>query len=148
MVLSRPTRCRILDSVIRLLPVIHAEKTGGSRPWTREWPQRSSPALRTVARAGPTQRGRALLSRWASARDILRGARCASPGIPTQGGSLPQGLNRGGVNQDQRGVPISLSPFGLSGGAVYLLRDLHPAVGADKQFRLPSLACGVTTEQR
>ena len=30
----------------------------------------SSPALRTAARAGPAQKDRALLSRWASARDI------------------------------------------------------------------------------
>ena len=43
-VLSRPTRCRILDGVTRLLPMIHAEKTGGSRPWTRNRPPRIEPS--------------------------------------------------------------------------------------------------------
>ena len=47
-VLLGPTRCRILEYVIRLLPAFLAEKAGGSRPWTRVWPHRIEPCSPNV----------------------------------------------------------------------------------------------------
>ena len=169
MVLSHPTRCRILDYVIRLLPVLPAEKTGGSRPWTRDWPHRIEPRSPNGRPRWIDQKDRALLSRWASARDVAealaqltlspkpvtqpieahgafhqedqprrgtpthRGAGCASRGIPFQGAEyLPNGrlswFRRWQTETSRHpGFP---HPPGPPGGAVDLLRNLHPAAGA------------------
>ena len=87
-VLSGPTRCRILDYVIRLLPVLPAEKTGGSRPRTRDRPHR-------IERCSPSGRPCRNDSKGSSAAlpmGVCEGHRCgagvvdafAPAGYPTQ----------------------------------------------------------------
>ena len=82
-------RCRILDCVVRLFPAFPAPRNlEGPVPGPGSGRLGSSPALRTAARAGLTQKDRALLSRWASARDVPEAHGALHPGIPIQGGVL------------------------------------------------------------
>ena len=84
-VLLRPTRCRILDGVVRLFPGFLAEKTGGSRPWTRVWPHRIEPCSPNGRPCRTDPEGSSLALPMGVCEGHIRGAGCASPGIPTQG---------------------------------------------------------------
>ena len=83
---------RILDGVIRLLPVLPAEKTGGSRPRTRDWPHRIEPSSPNGRPRWIDQRDRASRSPGSQLRGTSSGAHGAlHPGIPIQGiqGGIP-----------------------------------------------------------
>ena len=118
-VLPRPTRCRILECVIRLLPVLPAKKTGGSRPWTRDWPHRIEPCSPNgrPCRTDSDGSSPALPMGVCEGHSPRRVVRFTQVSL-SQAVSLPHGLNRGGGNRKRQGIPGVPFLTGFPGEAV------------------------------
>ena len=95
--------------VVWLFPVLPAEKTGGSRPWTRDWPHRIEPCSPDGRPCWTNPRGLIPALPMASARDVSE-AHGALHQVSISKARNPNptawhSVIHGGGNQHRQGIP-------------------------------------------